>query len=47
MTDAPPEQAWFAKADEDLEIARRALGPDQPLPKPWPATTLSNAPRST
>ena len=32
MTDAPPEQAWFAKADEDLEIARRALGPDQPLP---------------
>ena len=32
MTDAPPEQAWFAKADEDLEIARRALGPDRPLP---------------
>ena len=32
MTDAPPEQAWFAKADEDLEIARRALRPDQPLP---------------
>ena len=32
MTDAPPEQAWFAKADEDLEIARRALGPEQPLP---------------
>ena len=20
MTDAPPEQAWFAKADEDLEM---------------------------
>ena len=32
MTATPPEQAWFAKADEDLEIARRALGPDQPLP---------------
>ena len=32
MTDAPPKQAWFAKADEDLEIARRALGPDRPLP---------------
>ena len=26
MTDAPPEQAWFAKADEDLEMARR-IGP--------------------
>ncbi|MCY3911635.1 MAG: HEPN domain-containing protein [Chloroflexi bacterium] len=32
MTATPPEQAWFAKADEDLEIARRALGPDRPLP---------------
>ena len=32
MTDAPPEHAWFAKADEDLEMARRALGPDRPLP---------------
>ena len=32
MTDAPPEHAWFAKADDDLEIARRALGPDRPLP---------------
>ena len=32
MTDKRPEQAWFAKADEDLEIARRALGPDRPLP---------------
>lgn len=32
MTDTPPEQAWFAKADEDLEIARRALGPNRPLP---------------
>ena len=25
MTDAPPEQAWFAKADEDLEIARHKV----------------------
>ena len=32
MTDAPPEHAWFAKADDDLEIARRALQPDRPLP---------------
>ena len=32
MTAAPPEQAWFAKADDDLELARRALGPDRPLP---------------
>ncbi|MDE2903598.1 MAG: HEPN domain-containing protein [Chloroflexota bacterium] len=28
----PPEQAWFAKADDDLEVARRALGPGRPLP---------------
>ena len=32
MTDARPELPWFAKADEDLEMASRALGPDQPLP---------------
>ena len=32
MTATPPEQAWFAKADADLELARRALWPDQPLP---------------
>lgn len=31
MTATPPEQAWFAKADEDLELARRALGPGRPL----------------
>ena len=23
MTDAPPERAWFAKADQDLAMARR------------------------
>ena len=32
MTDARPEQAWFAKPDDDLELAHRALGPDRPLP---------------
>ena len=32
MTATPPERAWFAKADADLELARRALGPDQLLP---------------
>ena len=32
MTDARPELPWFAKADDDLELARRALGPDRPLP---------------
>ena len=32
MTATPPERAWFAKADDDLELARRALGPGRPLP---------------
>ena len=32
MTDARPEHAWFAKADDDLETARRVLGPERPLP---------------
>ena len=32
MTATQPEHAWFAKADDDLEIARRALQPDRPLP---------------
>ena len=32
MTDPRSELAWFAKADDDLELARRALGPDRPLP---------------
>ena len=32
MTGPRPELAWFAKADDDLELARRALGPDRPLP---------------
>ena len=32
MTDTRPESAWFAKADADLEMARRALRPDRPFP---------------
>jgi HEPN domain-containing protein len=32
MTDKRPELAWYAKADDDLETARRALGPERPLP---------------
>ena len=32
MSDAQPERSWFEKADQDLEMARRALGPDKPLP---------------
>ena len=32
MTNASPELAWFEKADQDLEMAHRALGPGNPLP---------------
>ena len=32
MTDERPELVWFAKADADLEMAHRALGPDRPFP---------------
>ncbi len=32
MSDASPERDWFEKADQDLEMARRALGPEKPLP---------------
>ena len=32
MNDVLPERAWFEKADQDLEMARRALGPEKPLP---------------
>ena len=32
MNDVQPERAWFEKADQDLEMARRALGPEKPLP---------------
>lgn len=27
MSDRWPERDWFEKADQDLELARRALGP--------------------
>ena len=33
MSDVSPEQKWFEKADQDLEMARRALGPEKPLPE--------------
>ena len=33
MNDESPERDWFEKADQDLEMARRALGPEQPLPE--------------
>ena len=32
MSNTSPELAWFEKADQDLEMARRALGPGNPLP---------------
>lgn len=33
MTGTPPDhRAWLGKADEDLEMARRALDPMGPLP---------------
>lgn len=32
MSVRPPEQDWIDKADDDLEVARRALGPPNPLP---------------
>ena len=32
MSDVRPERKWFEKADQDLEIARRALEPGKPLP---------------
>ena len=32
MSDVSPERDWFEKADQDLEMARRALGPEKPLP---------------
>ncbi len=33
MNDESPERDWFEKADQDLEMARRALEPGQPLPE--------------
>ncbi len=33
MNDESPERNWFEKANQDLEMARRALAPKQPLPE--------------
>ena len=33
MNDESPERDWFEKADQDFEMAHRALGPEQPLPE--------------
>ena len=33
MSGARPERDWFERADQDLEMARRALGPGAPLPE--------------
>lgn len=33
MSGALPERDWFDKAGQDLEMARRALGPKTPLPE--------------
>ena len=33
MNDESPERDWFEKANQDLEMARRALGPGQPMPE--------------
>ena len=30
MNDVRPERAWFEKADQDLEMDRRALGDKDP-----------------
>lgn len=32
MSDRWPERDWFEKAGQDLELARRALGSETPLP---------------
>ncbi len=33
MNDPQPERGFFEKAEQDLEMAHRALGPDKPLPE--------------
>lgn len=32
MSAQPPERDWFAKAEQDLEMARRAMNAGNPLP---------------
>ncbi len=33
MSGRPPEQEWFEKAEQDLEMARRAMLPGAPIPE--------------
>ncbi len=33
MSGRPPEQEWFEKAEQDLEMARRAMLSDDPIPE--------------
>lgn len=33
MSELHPEQDWFRKADQDLEMARRAMLPRDPIPE--------------
>jgi len=33
MSERRPEQEWFKKAEQDLEMARRAMLPSDPIPE--------------
>ena len=33
MSVRPPEQGWFEKAEKDMEMARRAMDPEGPIPE--------------
>ena len=33
MSVRPPEQGWFEKAELDMEMARRAMDPEGPIPE--------------
>ena len=33
MSGRPPERDWFKKAEQDLEMARRAMLPSHPIPE--------------
>ena len=33
MSVRPPEQGWFEKAEKDIEMARRAMDPEGPIPE--------------
>ena len=47
MSGPRPEQDWFEKAEKDLEMARRAMLPGNPIPLKWPVITPSSVPKST